>query len=115
MRRADPPQRFRIRRIVEQHAAAAVDLAIDETRQQDRALQVVRIVRALQCLVLGHDLDDASRFHQHRDALFDPAIGEDTAIDQGKTVTHTVSVTLFRCGGTSGLCPRRNANALMAR
>ena len=57
---------------------------------------------------------------EHRNALLDPAIGEDAAVDQGqdavgRIAVHTVSVTLFRCGGTSGLCPRRSANALMAR
>ncbi|MQP75826.1 hypothetical protein CQ393_07970 [Stenotrophomonas sp. MYb238] len=33
----------------------------------------------------------------------------------GRKTRQTVSVTLFRCGGRSGLWPRRSASALIAR
>ena len=61
---------------------------------------------------------DAAVLHQHRQVFDESVRRQHAGIAQGGGGAHgihTVSVTLLRCGGTSGLWPRRNASALIAR
>ena len=114
MRLRDAPQRIDGRRVVEQHAAAAVDLDVDEAGQQRVALQIVPRTRMRRHVRRITDPSDASIGDHHRQAADQSAPGQYAAVDQ-HAPAHTVSVTLLRCGGTSGSCPRRSANALIAR
>ncbi len=88
---------------IEQGAAAAIDLQVDEARREDAAAH-------------RHALRVGGRVGG--DDGFDPAVGDDQrrAIPPGFAVenagagigdaAHTVSVIFFRCGGWSGSKPR---------
>ena len=114
MRLRDAPQRIDGGRVVEQHAAAAVHLDVDETWQQLVAPQIALRPRMRRHIGGIADRSDASVGDHHRQAVDQAASGQHAAVDQ-HAPAHTVSVTLLRCGGTSGSCPRRSANALIAR
>ncbi len=57
---------------------------------------------------------DATTLDENGMPVEEMVVDKDTAIDE-RLGHHTVSVTLRRCGGMSGLRPRRNASAFAAR
>ena len=59
--------------------------------------------------------DGAGIVEQYGQVVAETVLDQDLGVDQRARAHHTVSVTLFRCGGRSGLWPRRNASALIAR
>ena len=66
MRTADGANGLDARLVVEQHAAAAVDLRVDEAGQQQFALQIAAAARASAARVgVAHHVDDAIAFEQH--------------------------------------------------
>src|SRR5690606_28168260 len=116
VRAADGVDRLGTGVVVEQHAAATVDLHVDEARQQPAAAEVAHLAGLDPRLALGHQrLDAAAAVDQHRHVVMEAVVQQDAAVHQGLGGHHTVSVTLLRCGGTSGLCPRRSASASTAR
>ncbi len=78
--------------VVEQLAAAAVDLAVDEAGGQQRAAQVDDTVRAHHFTRAHHGLD-AAVAHQHRALPLEPLVGEDFPVAE-RQQHQTVSVTL---------------------
>ena len=72
--------------VVEQHAAAAVHLGVDESGQQRGALEVVP-ARALHARIgrVG-DRGDAPALEQHRVPLDEAPVGKDAAIDEGLAI-----------------------------
>ena len=114
MRSADAADRFRIRRIIEQHAAAAVDLAVDEAGCEKGTAQIVCRQAGQARIDSGDDSGDPVAVDQHCATTFDAGRRQYARIDQRRR-HHTVSVTLRRCGGMSGLRPRLSASALAAR
>ena len=65
-------------------------------------------------LVVAEDCLDAPRREHDDAAFFEARIGQHAAIDQ-RQAHHSVSVTLFRCGGLSGSKPRASASELAIR
>ena len=110
----DGTQRGNIGRVVEQRTAP-IDLHVDEAGQQPAAAQVHLLgsVAQLRCGV-GQQRADATLFDHHSQIVAEFIACQDAGIAQ-HGCHHTVSVTLFRCGGRSGLKPRRSASALIAR
>ena len=99
------------RRIVEQHAATAVDLRVDKARQQHRAA-------AIDDLGAGRRLRRNRAYRTGRDGHGQPfaqALGQQDASVDERRLHHSVSVTLARCGGRSGSRPRVTASALAKR
>ena len=123
MRAADLDDRIDARIIVEQHAAAAVDLRVDESGHEPLAFEIVdallAVARAAACalglplLMAVHGLDTPGVEHDDA-AFFEARIGQHAAVDQ-RQAHHSVSVTLLRCGGLSGLKPRAKASAVAMR
>lgn len=115
VRLRDGPQRRHVRRVVEQRAAATIDLHIDEAGQQPATAQINLLGGLAQLRrCIGQQRADAAVLDHHRQIIAEFVAGKDAGIAQDRC-HHTVSVTLFRCGGRSGLKPRRSASALMAR
>ena len=114
MRDADAANRFDRRGIVEQHAAAAVDLHVDEAGQQHVAAQVVSVVCIANARVVARqDSSDALAIDEHGDIIVETVVEQYATVDECLR-HHTVSVTLRRCGGTSGSRPRRADSAFAA-
>ena len=65
--------------VVEQHAAAAVDLGVDEARQQQRAVEVVRSAPRTRASSGAHDRRDAAAVDQHARPLDEALVGEHAA------------------------------------
>ncbi len=100
------------RRVVEQRAAAAVDLGVDEAGHEQTAAEVVAVGGGRDLGVVDHGRD-AARFDDHGLARDELAVEQGAAVDERRR--HSVSVTLVRCGGRSGSRPRASAAALAAR
>ena len=116
-RRAVPGMRLRhqgersgIGPLVEQDAASAIDLSIDEARREKAAgkLDPTGVGGDLE---VGHDGEDPRAVHQHAMALEDALAREDAGAGQRKAGHHTVSVTLRSRLGRSGSCPRARATS----
>ena len=89
----------------EQQAATAVDLHVDEAGQQQMTVQIVPLRIAHARVVMRDDGHDALAAHQHGESFARTVVAEYASVDQGNQRIHrhhTVSVTLRRCGGTSG-------------
>ena len=96
--------------VVEHDAAAAIDLQVDEAGRQHAGARL-RDLGGIGRLVAFHDrLDQPVAHHQHGVAQPELAV-EDPGCREGETVAHSVSVTLRRFGGWSGLSPSRTAKA----
>ncbi|AAW77170.1 hypothetical protein XOO3916 [Xanthomonas oryzae pv. oryzae KACC 10331] len=120
MRGGDGRQRLRVACVVEQYATAAVDLDVDKAWQQGGATQIhARGGLRNACIIGRHNRLDLRASQHHDQAVLQAVIGEYTRIAQclsaGSIHVQTVSVTLFKCGGRSGLLPRCSASALIAR
>ena len=113
VRRTDCADTVHVGPVVEQHAAAAVDLRVDEAWQQNQSTQVVDFDIRRDVACRDHGLD-ATVFDEHGDIVVPTLPGKYACIDECRR-HHTVSVTLARCGGRSGSRPRRIASALTAR
>lgn len=115
MRTGNRVQRLDVGRVVEQRAATAIDLYIDEAGQQPATAQIHLLVGRTQLRRrVGQQRADVAVFDHHRKIIAELIAGKNAGIAQDGC-HHTVSVTLFRCGGRSGLKPRRSASALIAR
>ncbi len=114
MRGADAADRFCIRCIIEQHAAAAIDLAVDKAGCEKGTAKIVYRYTTQARIACGDDIDDPVAVDQYGAVGFDADWRQHARIDQ-RRCHHTVSVTLRRCGGMSGLRPRWSASALAAR
>jgi hypothetical protein len=114
MRRGDATHAVHIRRVVEQHPAAAIDLAVDESGRQHAPAEIVTLRFAHARIGIADDRGDVRAVDQHGKARSETGVGQHAAVDQGGW-HQTVSVTLRRCGGTSGLRPRRSDSAFAAR
>ena len=96
------------RLIIEEHAAAAVDLHVDEARRE-QALDAPHPHAGGQVGVL-HDGTDAAVVDDHRLPFAEVRTVEDPRA--GEREGHQrVSVTFVRCGGRSGSRPRARATA----
>ena len=113
MRRTDRGDALDGRLVVEQHAAAAVDLRIDEAGNEPAVLEVDRVRRrTVEC---GYRHDPAA-LDRDRRAGQQGVGGDDRAVyEMHLQRTHTVFVTLLRWSGASGLSPRRSESALAIR
>src|SRR6185312_3356538 len=110
MRPAYPLDGGDVRMIVQHDAAAAIDLEIDKAGSKNAAprsddLDVGRHGSR------GNDALDLAATNDQRGIVVPCIAIEDARASQGKTAAHRVSVTLLRCGGTSGSRPRWRANA----
>ncbi|MNY61327.1 hypothetical protein D3C86_1979980 [compost metagenome] len=110
MRRTDGANGCERGRVVEQHAAAAINLQVDKTWHQHAPIE---------CDVLGmgrhgiarNDAGDVAELNE-QDRIVMPVIAiKDAGAGKGEKVAHTVSVTLRSIGGSSGLRPRWRASA----
>jgi hypothetical protein len=82
VRRADGADRFAARVIVEQHAAAAVHLYVDESGQQQLSLQI-DAGRVAAAQILGiHQRFDACSGNQQRLTAHDSLTGQQPAVDE---------------------------------
>ena len=112
MRRRDLQQRFRRRIFVDQGAAAAVDLNIDESRREQPSAEVA-LHAASRPLFMSNDGLYARPVQDER-----PIVEKMGAIEQaraGQHEHHTVSVTLRKWRGLSGSRPNRRATASTRR
>ncbi|MNV20764.1 hypothetical protein D3C71_1116850 [compost metagenome] len=108
-------QRIHIGLIVEQRTAAAVDLGVDEARHQPATAQIHLLIGSSnRRIIRSHDRNDAVVLDHDGNVVTEVLADKNAAIAQ-YGFHQTVSVTLFRCGGRSGLLPRRSASALIAR
>jgi hypothetical protein len=113
VRGADRGDGFDAGMFVEQHAAAAVHLRVEEAGCQHAALEVYQPVGTRDAAGADHGLD-AAIAHQQGLAGFEAVVGQYPAV--AECLEHQiVSVTLFRCGGRSGSSPRARASAFAAR
>src|SRR5213082_2289087 len=111
---ADGADRLDGRGIVEEHAAAAVDLRVDEAGQQQLAAEIAPLRAPRAPVRGGDDIEYAAVLDEHASALREPVLEQHPAVDQGNA-HQRVSVTLARCGGWSGSPPRASARALTIR
>ena len=81
VRRADPRDGRGLGGIVEQRAAAAVDLEVDEARRQQAALEVDAARAVRQPRIVDNALDPSVR-EQQGAAAGQPAVQQNLAIDQ---------------------------------
>ena len=102
------------RPVVEENAAAAVDLKVDEARRQERAGRQFDDVRRLAADLRRDDVDDAVVRDDDRRAIAHPLAVEDR-IGENRCRHYRVSVTFERLGGKSGSKPRRRASFSIAR
>src|SRR5204863_10153313 len=96
------------------HAAPAVDLRVDEARQQQLAAEIVPLRAPRAPVRRGDDIEYAAVLDEHAPALREPVLAQHPAVDQGDA-HQRVSVTLERCDGWSGSPPRASARALTIR
>ncbi len=82
MRARDLGDGLHIGRVVEQVAAAAVDLGVDETRQQGVALQVHHRCRGHARIVRRHQRGDAAVFDQHHHVGVEAVVGKYVSVAQ---------------------------------
>ena len=111
MRGADRGDALHGRRVVEQHAAAAIDLGIDESGDE-RAVQPPRL-GAGGNRAGRHHAGDARAVDQDGDIFAERAVDQRACRDQ--RLHQMVSVTLASDGGRSGSKPRAIESALAAR
>ena len=105
MRFGDTAQCFHGRRVIEQQSAAAVHLHVDETGQQQVTVQIMPFRIADAWIIVRDDGDNTFAAHQYDKSFARAVIAEHAAVDESEQRIdrhYTVSVTLRRCGGTSG-------------
>src|SRR5580700_5642539 len=111
---ADGAYGFRARVVVEQYAAAAVDLHVDESGQQQLSAEVDDLAsEAARILRIDQGFDARARKQQSLSA-HDALTGQQPAVGECRS-HHIVSVTLRRCAGWSGSNPRRTESVAIKR
>ena len=94
--------------VVEEDAAAAVHLNVDEAGDKNAARQIDMLVSTASDSIDGNDLSAI-----HRDRRFaEPRAGRIYSSVRECDRAHRVCVTLRRCAGLSGLSPRASDRAL---
>src|SRR5262249_42737739 len=114
MRGADGADRLDARRVVEKHAATAIHLQVDEAGQQQSAIEVVGLGGAAARIMRRQHVDDVPLFDEYALAAYEGVGTQHPPVDQ-REAHHSVSVTLRRLGGVSGLCPRASDSSLAIR
>ena len=107
MRGTNPSNRVDGWGVIEQYVAAAIDLSIDEARKEQRALKVSSLNTLCQ-RAFGNHRGDAAIGNFDSKPVRQTGVGHYMTADKREAV-HSVSVTLERWGGASGLRPRRAA------
>ncbi|MNZ65913.1 hypothetical protein D3C78_841140 [compost metagenome] len=111
MGRADAGNAFHIRLIVEHHAAAAIDLEVDEARRNEQSFRIDNVGVWGYGHAVGYVANTAVTGHQHL-AIVPPGAIENAGADKC-LAAHWVSVTFFNATGASGLKPRARDNCSM--
>ena len=99
--------------VVEQHAAAAVHLGIDESGDQQLLLEIDDAIDdsiRTDHFARADPRLDAPVVHQQRLAALNAGVGQNPSVLECNP-HQVVSVTLWRCGGRSGSRPRASASA----
>ena len=96
---------------VEEHAAAAVHLRVEKTREEEMAAEIVALGAGAPRIPRSYDIDDPASIEQHDSIVLEAGVAKDATVDE-RDRHQTVSVTLRRCGGRSGSSPRAIASAL---
>jgi hypothetical protein len=95
--------------VVEQHAAAAIHLEIDEAGEEvSLEFEMLNMGGAF---CRGTDGSDPAALDEHVAVRFETVWRQDAAGKDGKGA-HRVSVTFLRCGGSSGWKPRAMLRAV---
>src|SRR5690606_10199615 len=100
--------------VIEQRAAAAVDLHIDKAGQEELILQIDASSLLHSRIALGDDVDDAIFLDEHRFIALETGVGEHASVDESGD-HQIVSVTLRKFGGRSGSMPRASASSFTIR
>ena len=87
VRGADGADRLHGGRVVEQHAAAAVHLRVDESGQQQRPAQVVGLGGLRARIACGHDRRDAPVVDEDGACLDEPVVDEDAAVEKAWAIS----------------------------
>ena len=107
---ADGADAFDIRRVIEEDAAAAIHLDVDEAGRQQSAGEIDALDFGAKARHRQHGFD-AVAGNQHG-VIGEPGFAvENLGPDERETLVHTVSVTFERPRGTSGSKPRARATA----
>ena len=107
MRRGDGGDAFRGAFVVEQHAAAAIDLHVDEARREQPLHAPSGGIGGN--VAIGHHGGDLLVGNDDAVAIDDAHAVENPGAGQGNA-HYRVSVTFIRCGGWSGSRPRARAS-----
>ena len=105
VRGADGTDGIDRRIVVEQHAAAAINLQVDEAGNEQAAIEGHPFGIGRNRIRTGN-AGDMAEFDQQRRVVVPVVPLENAGAGNGQQVAHTVSVTFLRAGGTSGLRPR---------
>ena len=100
--------------VVEQHAAAAIDLGVDEAMHEVATIKVNEIARRRFAMQHG---DDEAVFHDHAHIAFEPAFGEDVGVLEDVRRHAVILVSLpfaQRRGGLGRGCLPARSNPLPA-
>ncbi len=89
VRRDHGAQRFDVRRIIEQHAATAIDLDVDEAWRKQAPFQIVE--RRVPARAFRDEFDNPAIGDDEVLACDDPVTVEDTAVDEN--LLHAMSTT----------------------
>src|SRR5690606_15472581 len=104
---------FHRRAVVGQRAGATIDLRVDEAGQQEVSAKVDLLRAPGRMPTLRHRSDVRTAGH-HGQAFLHACIRQDSSIDK-RDGHYSVSVTLDRCCGWSGLKPRATDSAFTMR
>lgn len=111
---SDLPDHVDTRRVVEQHAAAAIHLRVDESGQEHVAAEVDRGRAVAARMILGNDVENAAAFEQHALPRDERLSAQHPPVVK-RNGHQTVSVTFLRLGGRSGSSPRARESAFAMR
>lgn len=107
MRSADAGDRLHCWRVVEQYVSAAIDLRINKPWQEQSAIEIAPFNCLFELVFRDHRRNPTSGDFD-REPIRQTRVSHDPTADECE-VAHRVSVTFVRCGGASGLRPRRAA------
>ncbi|CUX23287.1 hypothetical protein AGR7B_Cc270066 [Agrobacterium deltaense RV3] len=112
MGRADAGDAFHIRLVIEHHAAAAIDLKVDEAWRNEQSFRVDDFGVCWHGYAVNNVGNVAITGHE-RFAIVPRGAIENAGADKCLAAAHWVSVTFFNATGASGLKPRARDNCSM--